>query len=218
MKYIHAAVGEQLIHTTIPERKGMNRWVQVLDIDPDGVILTSAGKFDREGYGVNVIGKVRHVRKVDGASPVTEHTCGDCGCKEGQLHTPGCDMEICPFCGGQLLSCDCVYDLLGIRNPELYTEETAYLPPDIYKNGLTPEQTEAWEALLEAKGLIPYIYYPLLCGRCGQHWPAFFRVPDEEWQKHIDPAHRKLILCYPCYEAIKVLIDKGADHANAVSS
>jgi len=33
--------------------------------------------------------------------------CDDCGVKEGQLHIPGCDMEPCPSCGGQLISCDC---------------------------------------------------------------------------------------------------------------
>jgi hypothetical protein len=33
--------------------------------------------------------------------------CHDCGVKEGQLHLSGCDMESCPHCGGQLISCDC---------------------------------------------------------------------------------------------------------------
>jgi hypothetical protein len=34
-------------------------------------------------------------------------TCGDCGAQEGQLHNfpLQCDMEVCPFGGGQLLSC-----------------------------------------------------------------------------------------------------------------
>src|SRR5665647_411105 len=33
--------------------------------------------------------------------------CHDCGVSEGEIHEYGCDMEVCPFCGGQLISCDC---------------------------------------------------------------------------------------------------------------
>ena len=35
--------------------------------------------------------------------------CHDCGIlnKEGNIHHWGCDMERCPKCGGQLISCDC---------------------------------------------------------------------------------------------------------------
>lgn len=37
-----------------------------------------------------------------------KHQCHDCGVSVGNYHHPGCDMEICPQCGGQLISCGCL--------------------------------------------------------------------------------------------------------------
>ena len=34
--------------------------------------------------------------------------CHDCRVIKGQLHVPGCDVEQCPACGGQSISCECL--------------------------------------------------------------------------------------------------------------
>ena len=36
--------------------------------------------------------------------------CHDCCARKGQLHVPGCDVECCPRCKGQAISCDCLED------------------------------------------------------------------------------------------------------------
>jgi hypothetical protein len=48
--------------------------------------------------------------------PSTPTTCGDCGVARGGWHHPGCDIQGCPSCGGQLLSCGCRFDEDGDDN------------------------------------------------------------------------------------------------------
>jgi ferredoxin len=45
--------------------------------------------------------------------------CGDCGCIEGELHEIGCDMERCPVCGNQLISCDHISDVFDQNIPRV---------------------------------------------------------------------------------------------------
>lgn len=37
-----------------------------------------------------------------------DQRCHDCRAPAGGKHHPGCDMERCPRCGGQLISCGCL--------------------------------------------------------------------------------------------------------------
>ena len=131
-----------------------------------------------------------------------KQTCGDCGVLEGQLHRLGCDMERCPFCNGQLIGCDCCYEKLGF-----IVHPTYRLPQDIYENGLPDNLMEKWDSMLEEKGRIPYILYPIICARCGKLWPDFFMVPHEEWNYYIEPGKRDKVLCRSCYDEITNLID-----------
>ena len=129
-----------------------------------------------------------------------EKRCHDCGCIEGEIHELGCDMEICPFCGEQLLSCDCCYEILGID-----CSEGSYT----YENGLTNEQAEQWMRKLEEKGRIPYIQIPVICALCGKLWPDMFMVADEEWEKYVIPQLQYEELCFPCFQKMKKLFPNG---------
>ena len=130
--------------------------------------------------------------------------CHDCGVKEGEIHKYGCDTERCPFCGMQLITCNCSYEKLGYKfDPQ---KEFCGLPKAVYEKGLPKKEREKWIKMLEAEGRIPYIEYPLLCARCGKAWPPMFIMPPEDRVRLLGPMMQSMTLCKECYDDIKKLI------------
>lgn len=65
----------------------------------------------------------------------SSNRCGDCGAFRGGWHHPGCDIQRCPACGGQLLSCGCRFDEDGPRGSLSPVE-----PLGVDGNGLLTER------------------------------------------------------------------------------
>src|SRR5262245_18928670 len=83
-------------------------------------------------------------------------TCPDCGVRSGELHDLFCLKERCPFCGGQLASCDCIRKVLTLTNSERqaldeYIDDS--IPP-------LSEIVQRWEEVLISKGRIPFEAVP----------------------------------------------------------
>lgn len=125
-----------------------------------------------------------------------------CRCRVdvGQLHKLGCEYEVCPFCGWQLIACECRYKKLGVDcSPGAWA----------YVHGLTKKQDAQFEKILTKKGRIPYILIPNQCALCGEQWPKDFRVSNHQWEKFVIPPLQKEMLCLECYQELKSIFPKG---------
>ena len=69
---------------------------------------------------------------------INEEICPACHAGTGELHELGCPVELCPWCGGQLVQCSCRFDKLEVES--LSSEE------DIIR----------FEEILNEQGRIPY--------------------------------------------------------------
>jgi hypothetical protein len=66
--------------------------------------------------------------------------CPDCGAGVGELHGENCDAERCPRCGMQAISCNCIYEIHGIK---VATMEQTH--PRLYHNGPSRAMLLNWE-------------------------------------------------------------------------
>ena len=79
-------------------------------------------------------------------------TCDDCGASDGQLHDLFCTRERCPFCRNQLITCDCMEEVLGLSEEERKAmEEYADDEVEPVKSIMA-----RWKAALNERGRIPF--------------------------------------------------------------
>ena len=87
--------------------------------------------------------------------PMVE-TCTDCGVRSGELHDLFCTKERCPFCDGQLASCECIGGVLKL------TREEQQLVDEYIDDSIPPlsEIMHRWREALSAKGRVSFEAHP----------------------------------------------------------
>ena len=79
-----------------------------------------------------------HIRFGDESGPrMGGDRCGDCGVIRGGSHHPGCDLQRCPACGWQLMTCGCRFDEDG---QDLDDDDDDSEPLGVDGNGLLTER------------------------------------------------------------------------------
>ena len=68
--------------------------------------IENGKKYERIPYG-DEIKYYKYNTDDEYYSTYSNIPCHDCFVVKGQYHLNGCDVEVCPKCNGQLLSCDC---------------------------------------------------------------------------------------------------------------
>lgn len=83
-------------------------------------------------------------------------TCADCGVRNGELHDLFCTKERCPFCEGQLATCECIGRVLKL------SDEEQLLVDEYVDDSIPPlsDIMQRWREALHAKGRVPFEAHP----------------------------------------------------------
>jgi hypothetical protein len=54
--------------------------------------------------------RVRYGEEQEDWGASSGRPCHDCAALKGEFHVLGCDVERCPVCGAQAITCDCAYE------------------------------------------------------------------------------------------------------------
>ncbi|MCF8055385.1 MAG: hypothetical protein K9K37_01945 [Desulfocapsa sp.] len=86
-------------------------WEQGIE---DSHVLSFFGYPDREAFAKEHP-LLEGCREYSPLERMNEEICPSCGVQSGEMHTLGCPVEVCPWCGGQLNYCNCRFEQLDVE-------------------------------------------------------------------------------------------------------
>jgi hypothetical protein len=139
--------------------------------------------------------------------------CPDCGVREGELHDLFCTKERCPFCGNQLITCDCISSVLKLSDVEQdaldrYIDDTVPPLSDIMKR---------WKDALGSKGRVAFEAYrddPLRAAHRGDLGAIRDFLDDgftPNWRNEVGYTALMSAARGGQVEMIRFLLSRGAD-------
>lgn len=131
----------------------MGKWVNGQEGKKGKKMIRMLGKENKDSWK-NKLYKKNWKKEI-----TQKYRCGDCGVEEGQQHKDFCDLERCPICGGQFLSCFCdVEEKFKKRVPFLDFPLKCDYCGELYPSMFIDDE---WEEIL------PKIYHgKFLCLEC----------------------------------------------------